>query len=254
MHRFFVPRSVLQGSDVKLAGEVARQISRVLRMRPGDVVVLLDGSGYEHSVRLEEFGADTVRGTLLKKEPGRGEASHMVDLYLSLLNKPDKFEWALQKCTELGVARVVPVVAERSVARAFDSGRRERYERIMREAAEQSGRARFPELDEAMLFADAVALEEKRLVEDGEALHLALILALGADTPIAEALWEHDQLGSVSVFIGPEGGFSDDELALADRAGIRLVSLGPRTLRAETSAVSVLTIVMYELGDMGGRM
>ena len=253
MHRFFVQRSVFQGSDVTLGGDVARQISRVLRMRPGDVVVLLDGSGYEYSVRLEDFGADSVRGTLLKKEPGRGEASHAVDLYLSLLNKPDKFEWALQKCTELGVSRVVPIIAERCVPRAFDGGRRERFERIITEAAEQSGRARLPELDDAMPFADAVALEGERLDSDGDAPHLALIPALGADMRIADAFWEDNQTGSVSIFIGPEGGFTDDELALADRAGIRLVSLGPRTLRAETAAVAVLSIVVYELGEMGGR-
>src|SRR2546422_6774736 len=159
MHRFFVPQTAFQANDVQLSGDVAHQISRVLRMRPGDEVVLFHGDGYEYRVRLTEVGKESVQGVVQSKVYGQGEPAHRVDLYLSLLNKPDKFEWALQKCTELGAARFVPLIAERSVSGAPEQGRRERWERIIKEAAEQSGRARLPHMGEAMTFGEVVARE-----------------------------------------------------------------------------------------------
>jgi 16S rRNA (uracil1498-N3)-methyltransferase len=251
LHRFFVPRSLAGVSELTLAGDLAQQISRVLRLRQGEQVVLLDGTGYEYPLRLDEIGKDTVSGTLLGRTPGRGEPAINVDLYLSLLNKPDKYEWALQKCTELGASRFVPMQTSRSVSEPPQQGRRERWERIIQEAAEQSGRSRLPLLDESLPLKAAVKAEGERCDTDGEQKHLALMPAPGADLSIADALRDEDGFASVSIFIGPEGGFTDDELEHADRRGIRLVSMGPRTLRAESAAVAALAVVMYELGEMG---
>jgi 16S rRNA (uracil1498-N3)-methyltransferase len=247
MHRFFVPNDTLRDKQVRLTGEVAHQVSRVLRMRPGDEVVLLDGLGYEYRVRLGEFGKDEVMGLVTAKTRGLAEPAHALDLYLSLLNKPDKFEWALQKCTELGVLRFVPLAAGRSVSGAPEQGRRERWGRIIQEAAEQSGRCVLPVLDEAMDFDAAVRNEAARMESEN---HLALVAALGADLSLREALSSSGPPDSVSLFIGPEGGFSDDELAAASDSGACLVSLGPRTLRAETAAVACATMVMFALGEM----
>lgn len=254
MHRFFVsPQTLIgvtKGSPISIEGEVAQQISRVLRMRPGDEVLLLDGRGYEYRVGLLEVGKEEIRGEALGKKAVKTEPAHAVDLYLSLLNKPDKFEWALQKCTELGAARFAPVMAERSVAGSPAEGKYERWERIIREAAEQSGRGVIPPLEEAVPLEQALAAEEARLDEAEGRSHLALIPALGADMSLPNALNELEgEGGTVSIFIGPEGGFTDDELQAADEHGILLVSLGPRTLRAETAAVAALTIVMYELDE-----
>src|SRR5437588_11415427 len=103
MQRFFVDPAILQTPEVTLRGEIAHQISRVLRMRPGDEVILLDGEGNEYPVRLTGVDRDAVLGSVLQKRRVEGgEPAVQVDPYLSLLNKPDKFEWALQKCTELG--------------------------------------------------------------------------------------------------------------------------------------------------------
>src|SRR5437764_2403822 len=146
-------------------------------MRACDVVVLFDGSGTEYPVRLAEFGGEQVRGEVIQRSVGVCEPAHAVDLYLGLLNKPDKFEWALQKCTELGAASFTPVFCERSVASAPEQGRRERWQRIIREAAEQSGRSVLPRLHATLDFWAALAQEARRMMEASGvgANHLALI-------------------------------------------------------------------------------
>lgn len=251
MHRFFVPTDVIRGARVHLKGEVAHQISRVLRLRLGDDVLLLDGRGYEYSVKLAEFGKGELWGDLTGKRLVDTEPAHHVTLYLSLLNKADKFEWALQKCTELGASRFVPVVAERSVT---SSGRGERWERIIQEAAEQSGRAFIPELAEPLSFLAALQ-EDAGLSESAEgAGHISIIPALGADKSVEDGLSHLEASeGSIGIFVGPEGGFTDDELFAANEMGVLLVTLGPRVLRSETAAVATLTMVMFGLGQMGGN-
>jgi 16S rRNA (uracil1498-N3)-methyltransferase len=253
MHRFFVQTAALSAPAVTLTGDVAHQIGRVLRMRVDDVVVLLDGSGLEYEARLAEFRGAQIDCDILGSTVGTCEPLHRVDAYLALLNKPDKFEWALQKCTELGAANFTPVVCERSVPGTPEQGRRERWERIIKEAAEQSGRCVLPQLHAAMPFGEAVKQEEMRLVKasGGSAIHLALLPAPGAELSISAALLEAGEAASVSLFIGPEGGFAEDELRAATERGIRLVNLGPRTLRSETAAIAALVMIMDRLGELG---
>jgi 16S rRNA (uracil1498-N3)-methyltransferase len=216
-------------------------------MRSGDEITVCQGDGYEYRVRLTEVSQDMVLGAVVGKEPGKAEPAVAVDVYLSLLNKPDKYEWALQKCTELGASVFVPLVAERSVVGPPEKGRRERWERIVREAAEQSGRTALPKLAGELSFAEAVRVEGERLHSD--VAHLALVPTPGADLSLRDALRGADHAQTVSLFIGPEGGFSDDELQSADESGLLLVAMGRRILRAETAAVAGLAMVMYELDD-----
>ncbi len=214
-------------------------------MRPGDSIVLCPGDGDEYIVRLSAVTRESVVGDVTGRAQGQGEPLHEITLYLSLLNKPDKFEWALQKCTELGVSAVVPVLAERSVAGPPDSGRRQRWQRIMREAAEQSGRSRTPRLGNELAFPDAV---ENALGGEGT---IALLAAPGSAQSLRGALRERAPVQAVSVMVGPEGGFTEGEISLAERRGIISFGLGPRTLRAETAAVTVLALIMHELGELG---
>src|SRR5438477_9917587 len=161
MHRFFVSRETIQVKDIQLSGDIAHQIGRVLRMKAGDEVILFDGGGYEYRVRLVEIGKEVVFGSVMSEARGAAEPLHSVDLYLSLLNKPDKYEWALQKCTELGAARFIPLIAERSVSGPPEQGKHERWERIIKEAAEQSGRAIIPGLEDALPLKKALQAEER---------------------------------------------------------------------------------------------
>ena len=253
MHRFFVPPGSLDASRVRVGGEVAQQIRRVLRMRPGDHFCLLDGLGYEYSAVLREVGRDEVWADVLDKSHVQTEPAHKISLYLSLLNKSDKFEWALQKCTELGAARFIPVVAERSITGALKAMRRERWERIIQEAAEQSGRGLLPMLDEPVSLKDALDAEARLIRQGSKAVgrHAAIMPELGGSETITSAFRSQEQTDTASIFIGPEGGFTPAEVAVAQEAGVAIVSLGARTLRAETAAVAALALIMYELGEIG---
>lgn len=250
LHRFFVPSSVLRGSIVRLSGAPYEQIRRVLRMRVGDEVVLFDGRGSEYLVRLREFGKAEALGEIVSEAVVTTEPPHRVDLYLSLLNKAEKFEWALQKCTELGVSRFIPVVAARSVT---DMVRPERWERIIQEAAEQSGRGVLPELAGAMPLWYACQEAVSGSTGFGHNTRLALMPEVGGDISLRDAIKQAEAevaLEQVSLFIGPEGGFTAEEQQLAAECGLRVVKMGPRVLRAETAAVVAVTLTMGLLGEL----
>jgi 16S rRNA (uracil1498-N3)-methyltransferase len=247
--RFFVPHSALSGDEARLEGDVAHRLSRVLRLEAGAAVVLLDGSGLEYETRLDVVGPHRVTGTVVGRRPGRPEPRVRLVLYQSLV-KGERFDWVLEKGTELGVAAFVPLLSRRNVVRAAPgrSGRPERWRRVVREAAEQCGRCVLPEilpaegLNEALSEAADLCL----LPWEGEEA-LGLAVALRGARPALEAV----ERPRVAVLIGPEGGFGAEEVALARRAGAQVVSLGQRILRSETAGIVAAAAVLYELGELG---
>jgi 16S rRNA (uracil1498-N3)-methyltransferase len=245
VHRFYVPAASITGGEAAIQGDAARQIARVLRMQPGDTVCLFDGSGDEYIVRLTAFGRDEARGEVVERRAGQAEPVARLTLYLALLNKPEKFEWALQKCTEVGASAFVPVLTSRTVAGQPNPSRYERWSRIVQEAAEQSGRTVLPALEPALPFDLAVS----KAAFQGT----AVIPSLGVAVPLAAALEPDTRQPSpyLNIFIGPEGGFTTEEVSAAASAGVVPVTLGPRTLRAETAAVVALSLALHSLGEMG---
>jgi len=220
-------------------------------MQAGDQVCLLDGLGWEYIVALDGFARNELSGRLVEKRQGEGEPAARITVYLSLLNKADKFEWALQKCTELGAAGFEAVVAARSVSNAPGPARFERWQRIIQEAAEQSERSILPPLAGTASLAQVIHKEAVALKGQPNGQHVALMPALGAGRSLAEALQSADREHmDVAIIIGPEGGFAEDEISAAEEVGITPITLGPRTLRAETAAVTALALALYELGDM----
>ena len=250
MHRFFVPPDCISGDVVMLPAPVARQLARVLRSRPGDRIVVLDNSGCEYGVILDEVSPDRATGTVADRSLSEGEPATRITLYQAVL-KADRFEFVLQKGTELGVSRFVPVLCARSVPRQrgkdWAASRLPRWHKITTEAAEQSRRGRLPALDRPMEFSAAC--------EDVEGLALIpweLHEATGLRTALAQHIAEGNIDSTVSVFIGPEGGFTDEEVALAISRGITPVTLGKRVLRAETAGIASVAAILYELGELGG--
>jgi 16S rRNA (uracil1498-N3)-methyltransferase len=247
MNRFFIPPGWIQPPHVQFEGEVAHQIVRVLRLFPGTIVTVLDGSGIERQVRLTDLGRGHVEGEIVSEMLSSGEPCHHLSLYIGLTQRA-KFEYILQKGTELGVMTFVPVVTSRSLVRetAGESRKAERWECILREAAEQCGRGRIPEIQ-------AVVPLSRALVEGKESHQVCLIAwEKEAATSLNECLTTgpHDQLVTVAALIGPEGGFSDDEANQAIDQGWRPVSLGRRILRMETAAISLAALILYELGEL----
>jgi 16S rRNA (uracil1498-N3)-methyltransferase len=255
--RFVVPAGLVSaGADIELPGAIAYQVRDVLRRAVGGTLTLLDGSGGEWPATLTEVSRARVRARVGARRENAAEPSARVVLYQGML-KAAKFEWVLQKGTELGVATFVPLRCERAVTGAEDTGsaKRARWQRTLEEATEQCGRARVPELAEpaplaealASLTANSMALipwEEERIT----ALRAAITTAPHAHSGASQL---RAQAPDVHLFIGPEGGFSAGEVALARRHGAVSVTLGPRILRAETAAIAAVALVMEALGELG---
>lgn len=207
-----------------LEGEEAHRLMRVLRVRPGDRFSAFDGSGVEALAEVVSVGTKVTARVLERSRPAV-EAGLKVTLYLALV-KGERFDWAVEKATELGVARLVPLQTERTDVRDPGETRRERWQRIAVSAAAQCGRVRVPRV-EAPVSLSAVRGP-------------GFLLAPGG--PPLVGPWPEE----MSLVIGPEGGFTDDEVRQAEQAGLRVAGLGPRVLRVETAAVAALSLVLLQ--------
>lgn len=251
MHRFFIQPEWIQGRTVTLSGAIVHQICHVLRLRPGDHILVLDNSGWEWQVGLTQVSKDLVEGRTQGKSLVRGEPRTKITLYQGVL-KGNRFEFALQKGTEVGIVEFVPVVSSRCVIADVESVEKKlvRWRRIVLEAAEQAHRGRLPVIYQTMLF--AAACERARLSGG-----LSILPWEEAQASLKPLLRGGDQAAeatpppfSINLFIGPEGGFTADEVDLAQRYGVHPVTLGPRILRAETAGLVAATAILYELDDL----
>ena len=244
MRRFFVPPEVFGGREVTLPPELARRLAKVLRLKRGDRLVLADGAGRDYEVRLTAVSPRSAAAEIVAERPSPPEPSLELVLYQSLI-RPQRFELVLEKGTELGVSRFVPLLSGRAQVRTeAGSQRMQRWRRIVTEAAEQSGRGRVPAVDPPLPFEEALrAAPGLCLIPwEGERSQGLRSYLRGPARPSA----------AVSLFIGPEGGFAAGEVEAARAAGCVPVSLGPRILRSETAGIVAAALVMHELGEMGG--
>jgi 16S rRNA (uracil1498-N3)-methyltransferase len=250
VRRFFVPPGAVAGREVALLPELARRLTKVLRLQRGDRVLLADGGGRDYEVELKEVSARAASAFVVGERPSPAEPSLALVLYQSLV-RPQRFELVLEKGTEIGVSRFVPLVSGRAQVRAHVGPQRtERWRRIVTEAAEQCGRGRVPDVDPPVPFEEAVRSATPRRTGAG----LRLIPWEGERSEGLRSYLRalEERPATVSLIIGPEGGFADEEVELARRAGCVPVSLGPRILRSETAGIVAAALVMHELGEMGG--
>ena len=225
MNRFFVPPGTTAAERFPLPGSIAHQVRRVLRLRDGDRVALLEGDGRLAVCRVA--GDDCVVEE--RREVG-GEPRHRLTVCQALL-KGDALDHVVRQGTEIGVAAFRLVLTERCVAREVSDRRLERLRAIAREAAEQSERGVVPGVDAPVPLREMLAPESVVLYERNDGI------TLGQLPPPA------------SIVIGPEGGFSPAEVEAAQAVGATLAGLGPRILRAESVALSAATVVLARAGD-----
>lgn len=247
MHRFFLlDQQLIIGSEVDLA-PISHQLLNVLRLQPSELIGLLNGDGYLYETEIIALNKKGGIGRVLKKYAVDSEPITHVSLYQCSL-KADKFEWILQKGTELGVSRFVPIISERCVVRPENTlvKKYPRWRKIIQEAAEQSGRTRLPTLAAPSLLKEAlprcdgfklVAWEATSPANSTSSLEFTLSRYIGEDV--------HNQ---ISLLIGPEGGLTYSEVEDARAHGWHVASLGPRTLRAETAAIATVAIMLNKLG------
>lgn len=256
MPQFYLPFDSISGDAFRLEGPEAHHLVKVLRYREGQRLVLFDGKGGRFEGVIEKIGEDgSVSGKVtscLTAQAPRAEAA--VCLYQGLL-KASHWDWVLEKGTELGAAAFVPVLTPRTVVLLREGAReakKDRWSRLVMAAAKQCGRADLPEVREPVEFRDAI----RALPKGGLALlaYEGLAGASAGETlraGLREAVREKRETPlSVSLFVGPEGGFSPDEVELARGLGALIFGLGPRILRAETAALAALSLVQYELGQL----
>jgi len=247
LHRFFVSPENLRTDHAELTGPQAHQIADVLRLRPGRRIIILDNSGHEYELLLTTVTPSRVHGRILDKRSAAGEHAAKITLCQSLLAR-HKFEWILQKCTELGVDRFVPMITSRSIVRstaALTPAKHKRWNKIITEAAEQAHQSRIPELAPPVTFEQA----SSRLTD----FDCALIASTAPNAASPKSCLEtarSEKTPEIAIFIGPEGGFADTELQFALSRGVRPFTLGPQILRTETAAIVATAIILYELNQI----
>lgn len=238
--RFFVPAESLQGGQIVISGEPYHHLRKVLRLKVGAIVLLLDGQGRCCEVRIEAMHTEQATTSLLRQwqEP---RASLPITL-LQALPKGDKFDLILQKGTELGVSSFQAIETEHAIPNlnaARLMKREQRWRRIASEAARQSRRTFLPEVR---------SLQKLASVLEESSSDLKLVLWEAGSVSLAEALPATPPAG-VRLLIGPEGGFSRAEIRAITAAGFQAVHLGPRILRTETAGLAATPILQYLYGD-----
>jgi len=244
MNRFFLTPNDFKNDIVHFPPNFAHQILHVLRLGDGDQVEVLNNQGWVFQVRLIiEAGNPQVTGKVLESAKALTEPEAELALCFGLSSR-DKVELILQKGTEVGVSAFYPFVSSRTLVQSIDlsPNKMTRWERIIREAAEQSHRGKIPELKPPMDYAACIT--------ETAHTHSLSLLAWEEASPVDETICHgltFLQRRTIALFIGPEGGFTHDEVKLAKEKGCRLVSLGPRILRMETAAIVLPALVLYEL-------
>jgi 16S rRNA (uracil1498-N3)-methyltransferase len=243
MRRFFVKGEL--SSDPILSGDDAHHIKNVLRLKPGDLLCLADERGQTGVAAKESFAGKEARLKLVRLTAEKGEPVLRVVLGQGL-GKGDKMDFVCQKATELGAAAIVPLALERSVAR-YDAGKarlkQERWQKIVLAAAKQCRRDILPTVYAPMSLPEALGrfpFDLGIVAYEGESGRGLRAVLRAAPRP-----------RDVLLLVGPEGGFGAAEIKAAAAAGVQPASLGPRILRTETAAVAVLSVLMYEFGDLG---
>ena len=241
MANFYIDKSDITENIATISGEEAQHISRVLRMKKGDEVTLCDGEGMFYEAVLSDFSDKTVTAEITSSRKAETEPDVQVTVFQGVPKNP-KLETIIQKLTEIGAVRLVPVDTKRAVARLDKENKVDRLRKIAREAAKQSKRGIVPEVLSPMSFKEAVKMAAEAdlaLIPYEEEREMSLKKALMGKTP-----------KTVSVMIGPEGGFDSEEIKLAKENGITSVTLGKRILRTETAPLAVCSAILYELGEM----
>lgn len=271
--RFYAPPEAFSpdGQSAKLSVEEARHLRNVLRLETGDEIFLFDGAGKEFQCQVQAIARDSAAVSVIKQvEPAQPESSLNLTLAVALL-KGEKFDLVIQKATELGVKRFIPLITARADVRikSTDDAERKttRWQRIALEAAKQCGRARLMKIETPVRFSDLVrgrdtdsSVARDQASEDAcapVALPNSVVRIMFAErqgASLAEALGDSkggkNAPQTVTALIGPEGGWADEEIERARDKGWKIVTLGGRILRAETAGIVIATLIQHRLGDL----
>ena len=246
MRYFYIEPTALKKPNIALEGSEVRHIKNVLRLKPGDTIRLFDGQGFEYEAAIQHMRSSRVELRITHKYPAAKESPLQMVIAQSLL-KEKKMDGLLRHLCELGITHWVPFISERSVAKPGANrlpGRTARWEKILKESCKQCQRARLPEIVKMMSFDEVLYF--------GQSFDLKIVFYENESATLDSLIQPAAQpaLQKILLILGPEGGFSNQEIEKAKAAGFAVAGLGPRILRAETAAIAACTLIQYLFGDM----
>ncbi len=253
MHRFFIDPQSLHGdlfhSDDE---ELVHQLSRVLKLRAGERIVLLDNTEHEYEVELTTIEKTQVKGNVLQKTSKPDTSNQKpVHLFVPPLKNPSRWEWMVEKCAEIGVASFTPLITERTEVKKLR--KLERLNRIIQEAAEQSGRTKLPAINAPVEFHAVIARSSEGATKQSHKVNLIATLCIPRDSSARLRLGRNDKKDyqqpetsnqPTNLFLGPVGDFTPREVEQSLAAGFLPLSLGSQVLRTETAAVVAATLLV----------
>jgi len=256
MPHFFVSSKDIKGNGVLIRGGEAKHIVTVLRKKKGDEIDIFDGCGNEFRVRILEIdrlgGFPRIKANIIAQKGGETEPKLKITLFQSI-PKGNKLDFIIQKATEIGVSEIVPITTERTIVRLDYKKKKNkaiRWQKIAQEAAKQSRRNFIPQVGSVLDFPQAL-----KEFSEGKAQMGIIAWEMEDKNYLREVLRSSVGCGishfHLAIFIGPEGGFTPEEVEKARRVGVVPVSLGPRILRTETAGLVVAMVALYESSDLG---
>jgi 16S rRNA (uracil1498-N3)-methyltransferase len=237
MEYYFTSKNNIEGENLTIRGDDFKHLTKVLRKKSGETIFVTDGERNLYKCEIGLITKDSIKCRVLEKSYNTGESAIKVSLYLSLIKNPARFEFAIEKATELGVSEIIPIITKNAINKNRDKA--ERWQTIALAAMKQSQRTRLPEIKHPISFNEAISLpglNDTKLIAD-ERLFDNSIFA----SELKQIIRKNKD---ISVFIGPEGGFTDEEIQTAVKKGFVTLNLGDRKIRSETAAVAVLSIIL----------
>lgn len=245
MPRFFVQPDQIKEDKIEITGQDVRHIRDVLRLDCNDPIEICNGQGIDFDCMIDQINQESIIAKVLSQRDSKSEPKTKVILFQSLI-KGDKIEWVIQKSIEIGVAEIMPMQTSYCVSKMDQSKKSDakvsRWNKIASSAAKQSGRGIIPKVARPITFAKALELCQK--------MDLGLIAYEKENQKNLRSQLQGLEGKTIGVFIGPEGGFTKEEILKAQGAGVKAITLGPRILRSETASITLLSNILYELGEM----
>lgn len=239
-HRYFTQN--IAGKQAVLLGQQAAHLARVLRVKPGDALILCDGKGTDYEAVVQTASLEEVSLQIIKSYPSKVEADVKVHLFLGYA-KSDRMEWAIQKSVELGVYSITPFFSEKCIVRpAREEEKNKRMCRIVEAAAQQSGRGIVPQV--------GMRLSYSQMIQQATACNPALFFYEGGGLSLSEAIPKQAANTQIALITGAEAGFTPAEAEEAEKSGCILATLGPRILRCETAPVAAIAAIMALTGNL----
>ena len=246
MPKFFVAAETVYENEIHITGDTVNHIKNVLRLGINDEITINDRQGNDYKCIIKEVGNSCVIGTIKERYAASTEPQVEVVLFQSLI-KGEKLEWVIQKSVEIGVTKIIPIETSRCIVKLESKKKTdakvERWNKIAEAAAKQSGRGIVPKVMEPLAFKEALAYANKYL-------DTACIPYEKEKEQSIKTFLQHTNATHIGVFIGPEGGFTEEEVRMAMETSVISVTLGSRILRSETAGLVVLANIMYEMGEM----